>query len=93
MALKQHPVFFNVDVEYDNLCHWVEEVRQAKNLLTVFSHENYARGRADVLLMVFPLEWERFKLKLQELSDVSAERRDTLFKKFGVGGAMLGDSK
>ncbi|MNQ38144.1 hypothetical protein D3C85_517080 [compost metagenome] len=93
MALKQHSVFFNVDVEYDNLCHWIEETRKAKSLLAVFSHENYARGRADVLLMVFPEEMDHFKPKLQELSEVANDRRDTLFKRFGVDGAMLGDSK
>ncbi|MOA57718.1 hypothetical protein D3C78_1819470 [compost metagenome] len=93
MAFEQHSVFFNVDVEYETLCHLVEEIRQAKNLLTVFLHENYARGRADVVMTLFPTEWERFKPKMQELTEVANDRRDMLFKRFGVDGAMLGDSK
>ncbi|MNQ63275.1 hypothetical protein D3C85_776530 [compost metagenome] len=93
MAFEQHSVFFNTDVEYEALCHWIEETRKAESLLAVFSHENYARGRADVLLLVFPEEMDRFEPKIQELSEVAKSRCDMLFKKFGVDGAMLGDSK
>lgn len=74
------------DGELEFLDHLLKSIREADTIMTIYSHESYARGRTDMLFRILSTDprWQQVTHVMSEISKAVAERREYLYNEHGV---------